>query len=237
MPKDQIYLKPSPLNQNFEFNEAVVAVFDDMIRRSVPGYEMVLNVIALLAESVTTGDCYDLGCSLGTGALLMSANVPNKQSNVIGIDNSPAMIQQAQKNSLNQGLPIAYYCQDIIDSPIQNARLVLMNFTLQFIAIEQRLNILKKIRQGMLTGGQLLLSEKIAFTNTKTALFQEQLHYAFKQKNGYSALEISRKRNALENVLIPETIDTHQKRLLEAGFSRVEIWYQCFNFVSFIAEV
>ncbi len=236
MNKDRLYLNSSTQN-SFTFNKEVVAVFDDMIRRSVPGYEMVLNVLGLLAEQIKTGDCYDLGCSLGAGSLLMALHLKNTKSRVIGIDNAPEMIKQAQINlQLSQQKQVAYYCQDIMEVNIQNAALVAMNFTLQFLPIDERLILLTKIYQGMNPNGQLLLSEKIKFNNPKTAQFQEQLHHAFKQKNGYSLLEISRKRTALENILIPETIEVHRNRLFQAGFKQVEIWYQCFNFVSFIAR-
>ncbi len=230
---DDLFLNPAKGIEAFEFNQAVAQVFEDMIKRSVPGYGTILSVLGLLARNVDKGRCYDLGCSLGAGCLMMAENLPHKTP-IIGIDNAPAMLEKARLNIKNHA-NIEFICDDIGQIKIQNAELVAMNFTLQFIAIEQRLAVLKAIRKGMNNGGQLLLSEKISFNDPKVNQFQQQLHHQFKRENGYSDLEISGKRAALENVLIPETIETHQKRLLDAGFKSVTLWFQCFNFISFIA--
>jgi len=52
---------------------------------------------------------------------------------------------------------------------------------------------------------------------------------------GYSKLEISQKRAALENVLLPETLEAHRSRLDTIGFDAVDVWFQCFNFASMVA--
>ena len=88
---------------------------------------------------------------------------------------------------------------------------------------------------GLVDQGVLILSEKIQFSDERSEQLFVDLHHDFKRGNGYSDLEISQKRDALEHVLIPETIEAHRERLLAAGFSRVETWFQCFNFVSLVA--
>jgi tRNA (cmo5U34)-methyltransferase len=112
---------------------------------------------------------------------------------------------------------------------------VVLNFTLQFLASEERLALLQRIHAGMLPGGVLVLSEKIRFAEETGQQFQERMHLAFKRANGYSEMEISQKRQALERVLIPDTLAEHRERLLQAGFDRVEPWFQAFNFASLAA--
>jgi tRNA (cmo5U34)-methyltransferase len=126
-------------------------------------------------------------------------------------------------------------CGDLQDVTIENASVVVLNFTLQFIPPEQRLSLIQRIHAGLKENGILILSEKIAFSEPGQQYFHEELHHDFKRANGYSDLEISQKRSALEKVLIPETIACHQKRLQDAGFSSPELWFQCFNFVSLVA--
>ena len=111
----------------------------------------------------------------------------------------------------------------------------MLNFTLQFIAPDQRKTLLQNIYQGMNPGGALILSEKIVFENDDAQKLQAQLHLSFKKANGYSELEIAGKRTALENVLVPETEAAHHERLLSCGFQQVETWFQCFNFLSILA--
>jgi tRNA (cmo5U34)-methyltransferase len=156
---------------------------------------------------------------------------------VIGVDKSPAMVDRCKKlmKEAIQDEDIEIICQDILQTEIENASVVVLNFVLQFIARENRLGLLEKIYHGLRPGGVLILSEKIAFDDAGENRRQIELHEAFKRAQGYSELEISRKRTALENVLIPETVDTHRVRLKQAGFSSANTWFQCFNFSSIIA--
>jgi tRNA (cmo5U34)-methyltransferase len=146
------------------------------------------------------------------------------------LDQAGALIAQSGLDKV-----IELSCADINDVLITNASIVVMNFTLQFIQPEQRLKLLEKIYQGMNPNGILILSEKLSFTREEQQQLLIDMHHFFKKANGYSALEISQKRQSLENVLIPETLDQHQQRLLAAGFKQAEQWFQCFNFVSMVA--
>ncbi len=210
-----------------------------MIRRSVPGYETIISLIGLLAEryAQANSNCYDLGCSLGAATLSMCSRVQQPGCRIIAVDNAKAMTQRCQSliRQANVGIEVDVVCADIRDVVVRNASVVVLNFTLQFIRPEERLKLLQQIHSGLLPGGVLILSEKITFADEAECEQMEALHIAFKKANGYSNMEISQKRSALENVLIPDTLEQHSARLQQAGFRRSELWFRCFNFVSLLA--
>ncbi len=239
MKQDSLYRQPRKQVVDFAFDDAVVDVFPDMIRRSVPGYETLISLLAVLGYKYAQAGStiYDLGCSLGASTLSLYQQVQPLDVRYIAIDNAPAMVEQCRKN-LKKHMPGSQHevlCQDIQHSPIENASIVVINFTLQFLPLEQRHTLLKKIYAGLLPGGCLLLSEKIRFNDVHKQSLVTDWHHAFKRANHYSDMEISQKRAALEHVLIPETPESHQQRLYNSGFKQVEQWFQCFSFVSFIA--
>lgn len=237
--KDSIFACPLADIEAFKFDEKVASVFPDMIKRSVPGYQAIIAAIGLLAGRFARPNsvCYDLGCSLGAATFSMLQHIHAPNCRIIAVDNSPAMIsrfhERLQKDAPNANIEIR--CADIRDMTIENASVVVLNFTLQFIPLENRPAFLRKIQEGLLPGGLLILSEKLRFDDVRQQDLQTDMHHAFKRAQGYSELEISQKRSALENVLIPETFKTHQGRLLEAGFSSAEVWFQYFNFASILA--
>ena len=238
--KDKIYASPLDDMVDFRFDERVVNVFPDMIQRSVPGYATLLSNIGILAARYAQDNThlYDLGCSLGAVSLSMKQRLNNAGCKIIAVDNSEAMICKASQvlaAETQSSVPVELVCADIADVRISNASVVVMNFTLQFIAPELRQALISRIYQGMNPGAIFILSEKLAFDEHRVNQFHVDSHHDFKRANGYSDLEISQKRTALENVLIPETLSQHTDRLDKAGFSFVEKWYQCFNFVSMVA--
>ncbi|MBX2858324.1 MAG: carboxy-S-adenosyl-L-methionine synthase CmoA [Cellvibrionaceae bacterium] len=233
---DLLYASPQKVS-GFIFDDKVAAVFPDMIQRSVPGYGTIIHMIGQLASryAQANSQCYDLGCSLGAAAMVMREQI-DAGVKVIAVDNSEDMIarcRQSLKDLSKSNLDLR--CEDILSTEISRGSVVVLNFTLQFIAPAKRQSLIAKIFKGMLPGGILVLSEKLAFDNNHHNELMVELHHYFKRSNGYSDLEIAQKRAALENVLIPETLDTHQKRLIDAGFKHVDLWFQCFNFVSMIA--
>ena len=236
---DDIYASKLSNIADFAFDAKVAAVFPDMITRSVPGYASIISSIGLLAQEKTQAgsSCYDLGCSLGAATMAMRQNIPHANCRIIAVDNAQAMIDGCRRNidSAPPGIPVELRCESITNTAIENASMVVLNFTLQFIDIGLRDELIKKICNGMRRGGILLLSEKLAFEDNNIQQLQIDMHHSFKRANGYSELEISQKRNALENVLIPETLNAHKTRLQAAGFSSAELWFQCFNFASLIA--
>lgn len=235
---DNIYQAPLEQVPNFRFDQAVARVFPDMIQRSVPGYAETVAMSGIIAGRYAqpNTNLYDLGCSLGAVTLAMRHALKEPDCKIIGIDNSEHMIERAKHFiALDEGsTEVELLCADILSTPITNASVTALNFVLQFIAPEQRLTLLKNIAQATVAGGALILSEKICFSPEEQAL-QQELHWDFKRANGYSDLEVSQKRSAIEKVLIPETEQAHIERLKAAGFSQVIRWYQCFNFVSFLA--
>lgn len=237
--QDQLYAKRQDRIDSFTFDERVAAVFSDMISRSVPGYASIIGMIGILARkhAIPHSNLYDLGCSLGAASVSMGREIMDRDCHLIAVDNARAMLQKAKQQFARYELPpVDAICKDIRDVEISNASVVVLNFTLQFLDVEERLPLLRKIRAGMLGGGVLILSEKVSGADAREDELLIELHHAFKRANGYSALEVSQKRAALEEVLVPETLAVHKKRLHEAGFSRVDLWFQCFNFVSFIAR-
>ena len=235
--KDNIYARPLEQISGFRFDEKVARVFADMIVRSVPGYREILQGISLLTAFHVQPDsrCYDLGSSLGAASLAMSQGIHKPNVHIYAVDNSPAMIRESKKYLKKAHTPVHLICADFRDVKISKASVVVLNFTLQFIAPPSRKEVLQQIFKGMLPGGVLIISEKIVFKNVEEQAFQEALHLAFKKAHGYSNLEISQKRTALENVLIPETFDTHRERLLDIGFKKCFQWYQNLNFISMVA--
>jgi len=250
--RDKIYATPQLDIAGFRFDQAVASVFPDMIKRSVPGYETIIAMIGTLAERYVQPNsrCYDLGCSLGASSISMRHHIQQPGCEIISVDNSEdmlkqcqAVLQQDQSNnehspvelSPTEHTPVELVCGNVEDIPIVNASMVVLNFTLQFIPLEQRAKLLNKIADGLLPDGVLVLSEKVAFTDQQHHELMIDLHHNFKRANGYSDLEISQKRSSLEDVLIPETLEVHRQRLREAGFNSVDVWFQCFNFASLIA--
>jgi len=227
----------------FAFDSAVAAVFPDMIRRSVPGYaELVAATGLAAAEFAESGTrCYDLGCSRGASSFAVAAAVSAagiSDFEIVAVDNSPAMLERLE-DSICKGVSgagmIRPMLSDALDADISNASLVVMNYTLQFVPLERRLELVERIYDGLRPGGALILSEKVVFENPAENALATRLHDAFKRANGYSEMEIAKKRAALENVLLPETIEEHVCRLERVGFQSVWRWFQTLNFVSLLA--
>lgn len=237
--RDNIYSSPLPEVKDFTFDKSVVEVFPDMIQRSVPGYSTIVSSIGKLAQMFQQDDShiYDLGCSLGAATIAMRKFVTAKNVKIIGVDNSEAMVERCKLhvNAFKSDVDAEIICADINDINITNASVVVMNFTLQFIPPNQREALLKKIVDGLRPGGVFILSEKFTFAEPTVNDTLKDLHLDFKRANGYSELEISQKRSAIENVMKIDAYETHIARLKSVGFAEVSNWYQCFNFGSFIA--
>lgn len=235
--KDSLYSQPLGQISSFAFDDHVANVFPDMISRSVPGYQTMITAIGLLAGRFATegSHCYDLGCSLGAASFSMRQNISAENCKIVAVDNSKAMLSRFESILTQEKTLIELHCADIRDVKIENASIVVLNFTLQFLPVEDREKLLAKIYAGLLPNGALIISEKLAFDDARQHELQIDLHHEFKKSQGYSELEISQKRTALENVLIPETFATHQNRLKLVGFNSAELWFQYFNFASFIA--
>ncbi|WGW01502.1 carboxy-S-adenosyl-L-methionine synthase CmoA [Vibrio sp. YMD68] len=237
--KDAIFSAPIDKIGDFTFDERVAEVFPDMIQRSVPGYSNIISAIGMLAERFVKphSNIYDLGCSLGAATLSMRRHIQQEGCTIFAVDNSAAMIERCKLhvNAYRSDTPVQVIEADIREIAIEDASIVVLNFTLQFLSPEDRYALLKKIHTGLRPGGILILSEKYVFDDDNANELLIDLHHDFKRANGYSELEVSQKRSAIENVMRPDSIDTHKKRFNKIGFSSSEVWFQCFNFGSMFA--
>lgn len=237
--KDTIFSSPIDKIGDFTFDERVVEVFPDMIQRSVPGYANIISAIGMLAERFAKphSNLYDLGCSLGAATLSMRRGIKQEGCKIIGVDNSAAMVERCKLhvNAYRSDTPVEIIEADIRNMTIENASVVVLNFTLQFLSPQDRFTLLEKIYAGLRPGGILILSEKYVFENQMANELLIDLHHDFKRANGYSELEISQKRSAIENVMRPDSVEIHRERFAKIGFSSYEVWFQCFNFGSMFA--
>jgi len=236
MAVDQIFAKPRK-PADFTFNAEVADVFADMINRSVPGYSTIVNNIGILASNLVDDKdlIYDLGCSLGAVSISIADHTLQSAPNckIIAVDNSKAMIDKCLKNLKFSN--INFIESDILDLAFEPTKLVVLNFTLQFIKPNLRFDLLTKIYQSLQPNGALIIAEKVRFADVLEHNFIDQLHINFKCAQGYSELEIAQKRNSIEKILIPNTSQEHIERLQKVGFSRVINWFHCFNFAAFLA--
>ncbi|CAM3907957.1 carboxy-S-adenosyl-L-methionine synthase CmoA [Rheinheimera salexigens] len=239
MQKDSIYAAPLGEVQDFRFDDQVADVFPDMIQRSVPGYHTIIQTIGKLTAKYQQPDSlyYDLGCSLGAATLAMRRNLTAENCKIISVDNSSAMVERCERHlqSFRSDVPVDVQLADIRHIDISNAAVVVINFTLQFLPKTDRDQLIQQIYNGLKPGGLLILSEKFIHSQTTENELLIDLHHDFKRANGYSELEVSQKRTALENVMQPDTLQQHARRLSQAGFSQQTVWFQCFNFCSMLA--
>lgn len=236
---DLIYSNPHAEVKDFAFDEHVVEVFPDMISRSVPGYNTIIDSIGRLSQQFVQSNTqiYDLGCSLGAATLAMRKNIKKENCKIIAVDNSSAMVERCKIhiNAFKGETPVNVIEANIQEIEIKNASMAVLNFTLQFIDKNERQSLINAIAGGINKGGLLVLSEKISHGDSLIDEHLINLHHNFKLSNGYSELEVSQKRTALENVMKTDSAEQHIQRLKNAGFSHVAPWFQCFNFISFIA--
>ena len=222
---------------DFRFDKEVVEVFDDMVRRSVPGYDSMIQMIGLIARMYGQDNTnyYDLGSSTGAISLAIALNNKHQKNTFFAIDNSEEMVSKCQQNLESKIDNLKAICADINQIHIENASIVVLNLTLQFIDVKDRSNLIKKIYEGLNPGGVLIISEKTHFEDKETQDQITNLHIDFKKENGYSELEIANKRQAIENVLITDTKAIHIERLKDSGFKDTSCFFQCLNFVSFLS--
>ncbi len=241
--RDTIYREGKGPVPPFSFNAEVAEVFDDMINRSVPMYGEIIHQQARMIIRMIEMDggdhhfrIFDLGCSTGNLALALCKCLPAGAFHMIAVDNSLPMLEIFKKRLRNAGRSndASCVCQDIGQVSIQGARVIAVNFTLQFLAPENRDEMLQRIFDGLMPGGALLLSEKTVHPDRTLSKLEVDFHHRFKRDQGYSEMEISQKREALENVLVPETVERHRERLLRCGFSAIDLWLKWFNFCSWI---
>ncbi|MBF0390345.1 MAG: carboxy-S-adenosyl-L-methionine synthase CmoA [Desulfamplus sp.] len=249
MKKDNIFAHKNDPVSAFEFNEEVTSVFDDMIKRSVPLYmESLKRQCQFISKFYKTGTAiYDLGCSHGNLGVMVANEFKERDYCMFAVDSSPSMVAKygsrleeikrvnhpSTASNLNRSITLITSLAE--DVPILNASVVVVNLTMQFINPLKRDRFIQGIYDGLIDNGALLLSEKVSNQNMTISEIEQDFYKQFKLENGYSELEISRKREALENILIPETIESHINRLNRVGFKTVDVWLKWFNFASIVA--
>ena len=238
-PREDTLYATGAVEEDFTFNDRVADVFDDMLGRSVPYYRTVIDGMAqLLAGHLPPGaTIYDLGCSTGTTLLELARCLPELDLHYIGIDNAPAMLDKARRKSamFNKSKLLHFIEADITSCPLPQATAIICNYTLQFLRPLTRQSFVRRIYKALPPGGVFLLSEKtISHAGRLNRDFIE-IYHAFKKRQGYSELEIAAKREALENVLIPFSLEENIGLLREAGFEEIEPFFKWFNFTALVA--
>jgi len=237
--KDEVFNQRLDAVADFNFGEKVASVFDDMLDRSVPFYQEVQRMITEMAAdfAVAGTNVYDLGCSTGTTMLSLDPQLSPKIK-FIGVDNSEEMLKRCRQKLAEHQFSRDHelVCADLNQGvQIQNASLVLMVLTLQFIRPLYRDKLIRTILQGLNENGCLILVEKVLGEDSIFNRLFIQYYYELKKRHGYSELEIAQKREALENVLVPYKLLENREMLLHAGFRYCDVFFKWYNFTGMIA--
>lgn len=237
--KDQVFKDEIKKVSDFKFSSKVAGVFDDMVSWSVPFYGEIQRMVAeLAADFIQEGsDVYDLGCSTGTTMIGMNEFVPDN-IRFIGVDDSQDMLNKCDSKLKEAGFKRSYELRiaDLNEGvEINNASVVVLCLTLQFVRPISRQKLLNTIFNGLQPGGVLILVEKILTEESGFNRDFIKYYYNYKRRNHYSELEISQKREALENVLIPYKLSENYRMLQEAGFAHCETFFKWYNFSGLIA--
>jgi tRNA (cmo5U34)-methyltransferase len=239
MAKDDLFKDKYSMVMDFDFGKDTAEVFDDMLDRSVPFYAEIQRMIGEIAGdfAVPGTHLYDLGCSTGTTFIGLDPVVPAGVT-FIGVDSSPEMLTKARKKLQDHSIshPYELICLSLDDGvPILNASVVILNLTLQFVRPLNRDRVISGIAHGLNDGGCLILVEKVLSQNSTINRLFIKHYYEFKKRNGYSELEISQKREALENVLIPYHFEENRELLLRNGFKACDVFFRWYNFCGMVA--
>ncbi|MFK5881847.1 MAG: carboxy-S-adenosyl-L-methionine synthase CmoA [Sulfurospirillum sp.] len=231
---DEVFKKP--IEKQFEFDEKIASVFDDMLNRSIPFYEdvvsLVCDIIALHIEDNST--VLDLGCSTANTLLALHRRCDYSIKS-IGFDSSEAMLVQAKRKIDAYGADIELKLADILDVRLPKSDVVIANYMLQFIRPLQREEFIKKIYNSLKDDGIFVFSEKVIYEDKRLNKKMIDIYYNFKKNQGYSEFEISQKREALENVLVPYSEEENKNLILKSGFKNIETIFKWGNFVTFLA--
>lgn len=224
---------------DFHFDRSVAKVFDDMVGRSVPFYDEIQRMTGELARDFATPNStlYDIGCATATTLLAVDPLV-DPSVRFVGIDNSADMLEKAREKvrQSKTARVVDFVVADLNEGmQIDNASVIAMILTLQFVRPLYRQKVMQNVFNGLNPGGCLILVEKLTCESTVFNRLFIDKYYDFKRRNGYSEVEIARKREALENVLIPYRVDENIELLKSAGFRRIEVFFRWYNFCGLVA--
>lgn len=241
MSRDEVFANTAARASDFEFNEEVAQVFDDMLNRSVPFYAEQQHLIEEVATKFYQPgtQAYDLGCSTATTLMRLAKSI-GPEAKLVGYDNSKPMIEKSTANVEKAGLSsqielrVGDFNADLKDMDLSNASVVMLCWTLQFVRPLKRDNLIRHIYDNMVDGGALIVTEKVLTNDSNMNRFFIDFYYDFKRRNGYSEEEILKKREALENVLVPYRVDENFEMFRRNGFQIVETFFQWYNFAGFL---
>jgi tRNA (cmo5U34)-methyltransferase len=239
MKADNIFEQKLAKSTDFTFDKTVVNVFDDMVVRSVPYYLEIQRMMTEIIKdyAVPGTSLYDLGCATGTTMLSINT-VLDDSVHFVGVDDSPQMLESCRNNLNEKGMTRPF---DMLEADlnqglkIKNASVVVLCLTLQFIRPINREKLLKQIHEQLNEGGCVILVEKVLGESTEFNRQFIKYYYDMKRRNNYADMEISQKREALENVLIPYKASENIQLLLDAGFHSCETFFKWHNFAGFVA--
>lgn len=237
--RDEVYRESRGSIGDFKFDQSVATVFDDMVGRSVPFYGEIQRMLVELAREFAVPDSrvYDLGCSTGTTLLNLHGNL-DPAVRFVGIDYSSEMLAECRTKLAEHGVerPLDLVCADLNDGVnIEDASVVMLVLTLQFIRPLRRQRLMNDIYRGMRPQSCLLLVEKVLGEESLFNRLFIKFYYELKRRQGYSETEIAQKREALENVLIPYKLLENRELLLHTGFSAVDVFFKWYNFCGIVA--
>jgi len=241
MSRDQVFSDGSKRGSDFVFNEEVAGVFDDMLVRSVPYYLEQQRIVQEAAAKFWKPNTvvYDLGCSTGTTVIGL-ARALGPGARLVGYDNSEPMLERARENAEAAGVAdridfrVGDFNSDVAQLELDGGSVVTLCWTLQFVRLLQRDRLIHAIYEGLVDEGILMVTEKVLTNDSNMNRFFIDFYYDFKKRNGYSEEEILRKRESLENVLVPYRIDENFEMFRRAGFQIVETFFQWYNFTGFL---
>lgn len=237
--RDEIFRDADRPAKDFTFDQAVAGVFDDMVTRSVPFYTEMQRMVGEMAKDFVTpgSNVYDLGCATATTFVHLHPRLLPSAC-FVGYDSSEEMLAKAREKLAQAGVdrPVDLRVVDLDQGArIENASLVLMILTLQFIRPLNRERLMQDVFRGINDQGCLLLIEKVLGEDSLFNRLFIKYYYEMKRRHGYSELEISQKREALENVLIPYRLLENRELLLRTGFRSVDVFFKWYNFCGMIA--
>lgn len=231
--RDEVFKKP--VGKQFEFDSSVASVFDDMIGRSVPFYGQTLELVSSLVSSFAKDEdvVLDLGCSTAN-TLLKIYQKADVKLELIGLDNANAMLEIARQKALAYGAKLDLRFADMLECELPESNFIISNYTLQFIRPLDRASFVQKIYNSLRKNGLCFISEKIIYEDKKLDKQMIEMYKNFKKTQGYSEFEISQKREALENILVPYTEEENVKMLQNAGFKSIQSIMKWGNFMTFL---
>ena len=227
--------------EKWAFDSDVCHVFTDMLRRSIPQYDVMRKGVFDIGQSFVKPSTHvvDLGCSRGD-ALAPFIDQFGDRCQYLGLELSESMLQASRERfaTLIDAGTVSINEHDLRKTyPDVNASLTLSVLTLQFTPMEHRQRILRDIYRSTAKGGAFILVEKVLGDSAEINELMVNQYHQLKKTNGYSDELIERKRLSLEGVLVPVTARWNEELLRSAGFTQVDCFWRWMNFCGWVGVV